>query len=945
MKQFSSRLFLSLLLFFSIPIFTRAQVITTTPSFPLESDSVTIIFDATQGSGGLAGFTGDVYAHTGVITNNSVSSTDWKYVKTKWGQNTPGTKLTRIGTDLYTLKIRPSVRNYYGVASGDTVLKMAFVFRSDTLVGSNYLEGKMADGGDLFANVYQPGIQVSLTKPSSGISILNLHDTLTVGLNSIFADSVFLYVGSTEVWKEAGDTLSYRIIANGYGKFWVKGIARNSTSSAADSFYFFVRKPPVVEPLPAGIKPGINYTGAQDVTLCLYAPQKSYCFVLGDFNDWQLDTSSSMKVTPDSNYFWIQVNNLEPGKEYIYQYFVDGSIRIGDPYAEKVSDPWNDSYITSATYPGMLFYPKGKTSGIATVLQINAPSYAWKTTSFTPPEKTDMVVYELLVRDFTEKHTFQAVIDTIKYLKHLGINAVELMPVNEFEGNSSWGYNTSYYFAVDKYYGPKNDLKKLIDTCHQIGMAVILDVVYNHSFGTSPYVMLYWDSENDRPSATSPFYNPIAKHDYNVGYDMNHKSPATKQYISRALKFWLSEFRVDGFRFDLSKGFTQKNTLGNTGAWGMYDASRIAFLAGYADTVWKVNPKAFVILEHFAENTEEKELSNRRMMLWGNSSTAYQEAAMGYNSGSNSDFSAVSYKERGWSNTNLVGYMESHDEERLMYKCLQYGNQSGAYDIKNTATALLRMRMNALFFFTIPGPKMFWQFGELGYDYTIDYNGRTGEKPIRWDYYSEPDRHNLNLFYSAMIRLKQREPLFSAPDFQLAVESSFKRIQLHYSDAYAVVLGNFHVASLAVNPAFPHTGRWYEYLTGDSLEVTDVNATLNFAPGEYHLYLDKKIGNPDFIDTTWAAKPTAAFSDFSTVYPNPSSGAVYAAINTGTQSEVEVRFEVYNDLGQAISSFTEKVSGYKVIRIDGKGLKFTQGVYILRIKAEGNKAIHKIVIK
>ncbi len=932
-----------LLVMLNLTFLSKAQVVTT-PVFPLETDSVTVIFNATEGSGGLAGYTGDVYAHTGVITNNSVSPTDWKYVKTTWGQNTPETKLTRIGQDLYSLKIKPTIRSYYVVAASDTILKMAFVFRSATAVGGNFLQGKTADGSDIFVTVYKPGIQIALDKPPVGIAILRLQDTLGVSLNSIFADSVFLYINNIEVKKAAGDTLSFRIIANDYGKFWVKGIARNSTGSAADSFYFFVRKPVTVETLPAGIKPGINYTGSTDVTLCLYAPQKSYCFVLGDFNDWQLDSSAYMKVSPDSNYFWIVIHNLEPGKEYIYQYFVDGEIRIGDPYAEKVSDPWNDSYITSATYPGMLPYPKGKTSGIATVLQINAPSYSWKTNSFTPPARTTMVVYELLVRDFTDKHSFQAVIDTIKYLKHLGINAIELMPVNEFEGNSSWGYNTSYYFAVDKYYGPKNDLKKLIDTCHQSGIAVILDVVYNHAFGTSPYVMLYWDKLNNRPAATSPFYNPVPKHDYNVGNDMNHESPSSKQYISNALKFWLQEFRVDGFRFDLSKGFTQKNTLGNTAEWGMYDASRIAILAAYADTVWKVNPDAFVILEHFADNSEEKELSNRRMMLWGNSNYAYAEAAMGYNNGSNSDFSAVSYKERGWSNTNLVGYMESHDEERLMYKCLQWGNSSGTYDIKNPETALLRMRMDALFFFTIPGPKMMWQFGELGYDYTIDYNGRTGEKPIRWDYYSEPGRRNLNRFYSAIIKLKQREPVFSTGDYQLDVQSSFKRIQLHKTDLYALVLGNFDVTFQNINPAFPHTGQWYEYLTGDSVQIDNINATLKFAAGEYHIYTDKKIENPDFIDTTWAVR-VPANNGFSTVYPNPSTGTISAAINLGSQNEAEVEFELYNNLGQNVSRFSEKVSGYKVIRVDGRGYTFTKGVFMIRIKAGENKALHKIVIR
>lgn len=944
MKHLFYRFPLSLLLLLTLANHSGAQVVTSLPLFPLETDSVTIIFDATQGSGGLAGYTGDVYAHTGVITNNSISPSDWKYVKTTWGQNTPDTKLTRLGPDLYSLKVKPDIKAYYGVAAADTVLKMAFVFRSGVQVGGNFLQGKMADGGDIFVTVYRPGIQVTLNKPADGISILNLYDTINVKLNSIFADSVFLFINNAEVKSAAGDSLSYRIPAGSYGKFRVKGIARNSTSFATDSFYFFVRKPVTIESLPSGIRPGINYTGPDEVTLCLIAPQKSYCFVLGDFNNWELDSSSYMKVTPDSSTFWIVVRNLQPGKEYIFQYLVDGEIRIGDPYAEKVSDPWNDSSIPNTTYPGLLSYPKGKTSGIATVLQINAPSYSWKNNNFTPPDYGTMVIYELLVRDFTQKHSFQGVIDTINYLKHLGINAVELMPVNEFEGNSSWGYNPNYYFAVDKYYGPKNDLKKLIDTLHQNGIAVILDVVYNHAFGTSPYVLLYWDKLNNRPAANSPFYNPIPKHDYNVGNDMNHESPYSKQYISNALKFWLTEFKVDGFRFDLSKGFTQKNTLGNTNEWGQYDASRIAILAAYADTVKKVNPHALVILEHFAENTEEKELSNRGMMLWGNSNYAYAEAGMGYNDGSNSDFSGISFKERGWSSANLVGYMESHDEERLMYKCLQYGNSASGYDIKKPETALLRMRLDALFFLTIPGPKLMWQFGELGYDYSINYNGRTGEKPIRWDYYSQPGRYNLYRFYSALIKLRQRDPVYTTSDFQMDVQSSNKRIQLHKNDAYTLVLGNFGVAPLDINPQFPHTGKWYEYLTGDSLNVDNAAAPLTFAAGEYHLYMDKKVLNPDFTDTTWMFRPPK-MTGFSNVYPNPSAGTILADINPGTQTLATIEFKVYDIQGKNVSTFSEKVDGFKTVRVDGRGYNYTSGVYMISIRGGGNKALHKLVVK
>ena len=93
----------------------------------------------------------------------------------------------------------------------------------------------------------------------------------------------------------------------------------------------------------------------------------------------------------------------------------------------------------------------------------------------------------------------------------MGINAIEMMPVNEFEGNLSWGYNPDYYFAPDKYYGPANNMKQFVDNCHKKGIAVIMDIALNHSFGQAPMVQLYWDAVNSRPAANNPWFNPVPK--------------------------------------------------------------------------------------------------------------------------------------------------------------------------------------------------------------------------------------------------------------------------------------------------------------------------------------------------------------------------------------------------------------------------------------------------
>ena len=928
-------------LLFSIHFSGWSQAITTSPVFPQETDSVTIIFDATQGSAGLMGYSGDVYAHTGVITNLSASNSDWKYVKTNWGQNTPDTKLTKIGPDQYRLKIQPHIRAYYGVPANEKILQMAFVFRSANAVGGSYLEGKTADGGDIFAGVYDSGLNMQLSKPHSGYLLVELGDTLPLQIISINADSVFLFENNVLISSDSGNLLQDIIYANNYGKFWIKGMAKDSSIQVADSFYYYVQTPPDTLPLPAGVKEGINYIDSQTVVLCLFAPEIDYVFSIGDFNNWQIDPKYLMYITPDSLHFWIEIDSLIPHKEYIFQYLINGKIPVGDPYAEKVSDPWNDSWIKPETYPNMLAYPKGKTKGVATVFQTNQKKYSWKNTNYNLPSNEDLVVYELLIRDFTAKHSFQAIIDSLHYLKELGINAIELMPVSEFEGNNSWGYNPNYYFAVDKYYGPKDDFKKLIDTCHALGLAIIMDVVYNHSFGTSPYVMMWWDEVNNRPAANNPFFNPIPKHDYNVGYDMNHQSMATRKYISRALKFWTENYKIDGFRFDLSKGFTQTNTLGNPSAMAHYDASRIHILSSYADTIWSVNSKAYVILEHFADNDEEKVLSSKGLMLWGNLNNPYNEAAMGYNNAGKSDFSWIVYQKRGWNQAHVMGYMESHDEERAMYKCSQWGNNSGDYNIKMKPTFMERASLNAAFFLTIPGPKMIWQFGELGYDVSINFNGRTGEKPIKWEYTQDKDRWNNYLIYKALNTLRKEEKsCFQTTDFDWSFSGAVKTLVLKDTSMNAVVIGNFGMESAKADMDFSHDGSWYDYLSGQEIKVENKTFSFNLDAGEFHILLDKKKAVPDLVVSPKKIDVPVSFQGNLNVYPNPSEGNINIYINTLNPSVLYF----YDAIGHFIGSTEIALVGEQSISLASLNLRLQTGVYFCKLVSGEITAIKKFII-
>jgi 1,4-alpha-glucan branching enzyme len=945
---------LQMLAFLFLSCSLSAQTVVTVPVYPTDNDSVTVIYDATKGNGALKNVPPPIYAHTGVITNLSTSPSDWRYVIASWTQNLPKALMTPLGNNLYQIKMKPDIRSWYGVPSSEQILKLAFVFRNSD--GS--IVGREADGGDIFTNVYPSTTSIIIQEPTDKALYLRLNDTIPVSATSPLADTIKMYVNNVQVKVVVGTILTDTLLANNFGQYWtkqwVKLVAKNDTASKADSFFYEVIPASPIAALPTGIIDGINYTDSTTVVLSLYAPGKDHCFTIGDFTNWSIDSQYYMNRTPDGTHFWIQVNNLIPRKEYIFQYLVDGTLRIADPYADKISDP-NDQYISQATYPGLLSYPTGKTTDIASYLQTAQVPYSWSSTTFTPPAPTDLVIYELLIRDFIAKHDYPTLIDTLDYFKRLGINAIELMPVMEFEGNDSWGYNPDFEFAPDKYYGTKNGLKQFVEAAHAKGLAVILDIVLNHQFEQSPLVRLYWDGANSRPAADNPWFNPIPKHPYNVGYDFNHESPDTKAYCERVIRYWIQEYHVDGYRFDMSKGFTQTNSYpNNMTLWSAYDASRIAILKNYANVVHSANPNAYVILEHFADNSEEIELSSNNMLLWGNLNYNYNEATEGWNTGSMSDFSWISYKQRGWADPHLVGYMESHDEERLMYNNIHLGNNSNSqYKVRDTTQSLKRNGMAAAFFYTIPGPKMLWEFGELGYDYSINYpcmtsDCRLSDKPPRWDYYDQWQRRYLFNTCASLINLKITNDAFRSTNYSVSLTGPLKHINIISPAMNVVVVGNFDVYQGTITPGFSQTGQWYDFFTGDTLNVANLTDQVSLLPGEYHIYTTVKLPKPQF---TGIGDPTIRVQQngrYSLVYPNPSSGAFTIQFTLSTP--LQIRITVSDLYGRPVAGlFDGKVAdGMHTVTwngLDHNGQKVSPGMYLYKFEAGDHSETGKLIVQ
>ncbi len=899
------------------------QILEVSPVFPNEDDTVTIIYDAKLGNAALKGYTGDVYAHAGLITSKSTSGTDWKYVQGIWGTSNLKVKMTSLGGDKY--KIKYHIRSFYGLPSGETALKLAFVFRN--LDGSKV--GRELDGSDIFFKLYSAGFAAGITSQSSSYVFGKIGDSILItGASSSNANLTF-FINGIAIKNTTGAQLSYNYGINTTCVSFVVFKAEGS-STVYDTLYIITPDLNNIGVLPTGTKDGITYLSDYKVRFSLYAPGKEYVYVIGDFNNWTPSCLYQLKKTPDGKRFWLDVGGFTPGEESLFQYSVDGKIKIADPYSHVVIDQNNDGYISTSTYPNLKKYPVNKTSGLLSLIQPGKPAFNWQTTSYVRPKKTDLVVYELLIRDFIAARNYKVLKDTLAYLKRLGINCIELMPVMEFEGNSSWGYNVSYPVALDKAYGTSDDFKKFIDECHKQNIAVVLDIALNHAFSQNSLCQLYWDATNFRPAADNPWLNVTARHPYNVGYDFNHESEATKYYVDNVLKYWIEEFKIDGYRFDLSKGFTQKYTGEDVGAWGQYDQSRINLIKRMGDSIRKIDPNSFLILEHFADNSEETVLQNNGFMVWGNLVNAYNEATMGYTS----DLSWGNYKARGWSQPNVVTYLESHDEERLMVKNAKYGNTSGSYSVKDLNTAIKRMELAGAFFFTLPGPKMFWQFGELGYDVSIDQNGRTGEKPIYWNYQTNKGRKNLYNVWSSLINLKTTQDVFETTDYTANLNGMVKSIYLNHTSMNVVVLGNFNVTTQSVSVNFQQTGKWYEFFKGDSITITSNQQTFSFAPGEYRLYTTKRLINPNPL-----VKINKLDESQIVIYPNPAQSQVFIGLDTKIRGNVTIN--LIDATGRVLVANT--ITNATSLNLQLPVLPI--GVYSLQIQSSSGNLVKRLIIK
>ncbi|WP_372746861.1 alpha-amylase family glycosyl hydrolase [Lutibacter sp.] len=837
-------------------------IVTISPAIPTRSEQVTITLDAT---GTALATASKIYFHSGVATDEPDSYLFSKAVG-NWGTDDGIGEMTLTETaNIWTITLT-NIETYYALTTNDDAFALNFLFRDET--GSN----KEDNNGSNYHIAINPKNYFLITNPTYNPFLVETNQTFNItGEANTSANWTLIELDEngvvTNTNLNSSTTQNYTfshslsdVDVTHYYQLLVDFGSETKTKNFEIKAYGIVDE----ETMPTGAEKGINYNfpSANEVTFVLHTPtsttykyynssdcenttststsaSKKVVHLIGDFNNWEI--SNAYQLKKDGDYWWITLNTstLSPVQnEYVFQYLVDGEIKIGDPYARKISDP-DDQYIASTVYPNLIAYPTGKTSGRASVLELNKTDYSWQVPTFSRSiSRNDLNIYELHFRDFTEEGTYKAATEKLDYIKELGINCIHVMPISEFEGNNSWGYNPNYYFAADKAYGTENDLKEFIDEAHLRGIAVVNDLVLNHAFYSNPNAMLYWNNNLNQPADDNPWFNAEHKGIYDTsghwGADWNHASEHTQNMVDDILDYWISEFKFDGFRFDFTKGFTQSDQDINDPWASNYNTCRIAILERMVNQMWTNHPNTYAIFEHLANDDEDKVLADYGILLWSGSGPqdSWLEMAMGTNIKS---FWTSVYTSRDFNFANYMSYMESHDEERVGYKVKTWGaNNNGTDNYLSNRT-----KLPAAFNLLLPGPRMVWQFGELGYDISIDENGRTGEKSSAWElnYDENSERQEIYNFYSYIFKFRNNFNLYQTVDYgNIGSETEWTRyMSLNDNTANAsgnptevIAIGNFDTANdTTITPGYTYTGDWFKYNGDSTVDGTKytVNAT------------------------------------------------------------------------------------------------------------------------
>ncbi|MGC1307814.1 MAG: alpha-amylase family glycosyl hydrolase [Phormidesmis sp.] len=526
----------------------------------------------------------------------------------------------------------------------------------------------------------------------------------------------------------------------------------------------------------------------------LLAPYNAKASLVGDFVK---DGSVDMEKGKDG-YFRTTVE-LEDGR-YAYKFKVrsksffleeDEWVEVIDPYATEVDE---------SQQVAIAHIKDGEKI---------VDAYVWKHEQAELPKPDEFVIYEMLVQDFNsdgDNGSFKSIIDKLDYIESLGVNALELMPVQSCPMEIGWGYNLRHYFALRSSYGKSVDLKQLIDECHARGIVVLLDVVLNHSESEAPLTKIdfdYWYHREAKDPDQS--WGPEFNYDH---YDENYDCYPARDFMAAMVSFWLSEYRFDGLRFDAVKQLDRPDFL--------------KWVVGQAGLAAKPRP-LFTAGEHIPEKPEISGLEGPVDSSW-RVSFHYNFLDLILQDQDDLELAKtlIDPTQQGFQGTSeVINYLISHDQDRLMANLAD----ANIFD----EAAFKRAKFGAALVMTALGIPMIWMGEEMG-----EYKQKTLDPaPLDWSLLDNEANAGLLKYYQGLISLRKENAALRSNNIAVFHENTDNLVlgymRWHDQGARVAVIANCsdnYIADYEISD-LPEDGIWHEWTQNFDVEVREGKLTMD----------------------------------------------------------------------------------------------------------------------
>ncbi|MCA1990463.1 MAG: alpha amylase C-terminal domain-containing protein [Coleofasciculus sp. S288] len=547
---------------------------------------------------------------------------------------------------------------------------------------------------------------------------------------------------------------------------------------------------------------------ASSIEFKLFAPYNNGAALIGSFSDWK---DIPMEKGKDG-YFCTKVE-LEDG---VHQY----KFRIQSKSWFLEPDQWVDIIDPYATNVD-------ESQGVGTVRikdgERIVDTYVWQHDDKPLPPDQELVIYEMHVADFSggeddpyPRGRYKHVIEKLDYLCELGINAIELMPVKEYPGDYSWGYNPRYFFATETSYGTTDELKHLIDECHARGIRVIMDGIFNHSEASCPLTQIdhdYWYHHSPRDPDNN--WGPEFNYEH---YDENLDIKPAWQFIGDTVRFWIQEYHIDGIRYDAARQIANYDFM----HWIVQEAHKTASMKPF-----------YNIAEHIPETPTITNVDGPMDGCWHES---FYHCIKEHICGDTFDLErlkdAIDGKRQGFMGaTNVVNYLTNHDHNHLMAELAD----RSIFDEE----AFKRLKLGAAILMTAVGVPMIWmgeEFGEYKYK-TID------PAKVEWTLLQHENNRGLFEYYKGLIHLRKHNHALYTENINFFHEDPEAKVLAYVrwngEGSRVVVVLNFSDNFLTdyYVPDFPSVATWHEWTCNYDIQPEKVDMKIDIGGYEAKVFV------------------------------------------------------------------------------------------------------------